>query len=163
MPGALDIDLSEKLDEMVIEIFQTMIPLPLEKKGGKNGVHPAEGTEMLAILGFTGTATGSISVSTTRECAKKITAALLMMDPDEEIPEEDVADALGELSNMVGGNLKNAVVEGGIKMNLAAPAIVDGQQIHTSPGSKIIRGFTRDFQVEGKPLSVSFSVEGHRG
>jgi chemotaxis protein CheX len=163
MPGALEVDLTEKLDEMVKEIFQTMIPLPMEPLGGKDGIHPAEGTEMLAILGFTGTATGAISVSTTKECAKQVTAALLMMGPEEAIPEEDIADALGELANMVGGNLKNTVVEGGLKMDLAAPAIIDGQQIHTSPGSKFVRGFTRDYQVEGKPLSVSFSVEGNKG
>ncbi len=162
MSGVLEIDLTDKLDAMVKEIFQTMIPLPIESMGGKDGVHPAEGTEMLAILGFTGTATGSIAVSTTRECAKMVTAALLMMGPDETIPEEDVADALGEFANMVGGNLKNTAVEGGVKMDLAAPAIIDGQQIHTSPGSKIVRGFTRDYQVGGKPLSVSFSVEANR-
>ncbi len=162
MPGVLEIDLTVKLDEMVKEIFQTMIPLSIEQRGGKDGVHPAEDTEVLAILGFTGSATGAIAVSTTRECAQQITAALLMMEPGEDIPEEDIADALGELSNMVGGNLKNTVVEGGLKMDLAAPAIIDGQQIHTSPGSKIVRGFTRDYLVEGKPLSVSFSVEGNK-
>lgn len=49
---------------------------------------------------------GAVAVSTDDAGAHRIARALLRLDPQEAVTEPDVADALGELANVVGGNVK---------------------------------------------------------
>jgi chemotaxis protein CheX len=53
--------------------------------------------------------TGSVVVSCAPATAEALTASVLMTRPPEVVDDEDVADALGELANVLGGNIKSVL------------------------------------------------------
>jgi chemotaxis protein CheX len=61
--------------------------------------------EVSAAVAVTGAWQGHIVVSCSMTAARKVSALLLEM-PLAEISESDMADALGELANIIGGNVK---------------------------------------------------------
>lgn len=59
-----------------------------------------------------GPAVSRTLVVTARETADRLARSLLAMEDDEPVSLEDVQDALGEVANVVGGNLKAMLPEG---------------------------------------------------
>ena len=53
--------------------------------------------------------TGSVVLTTGRRTAEELTRALLREHSPEVLEDEDVADAFGEIANVVGGNVKAAL------------------------------------------------------
>ncbi|MCB0998687.1 MAG: chemotaxis protein CheX [Acidimicrobiales bacterium] len=68
------------------------------------------------------------------EVATASAASVLGMDPSE-IESADVRDIMGELANIIGGNLKGAVSDDHTSWKLSLPVVSDGMQ--TVPGSKL--------------------------
>ncbi len=56
---------------------------------------------------------GRVLLTTEEPTAQRIARALLMMEADEHVGDADLQDALGEVANVVGGNLKALVPEPG--------------------------------------------------
>jgi chemotaxis protein CheX len=85
-----------------------------------------------------------------------ITSSFLGMDVDE--MNEDVEDAVGELANMLGGNVKSILSENGRDINLSLPSTITGQQYDFQPTKEAERiiipfrcdagEFTIDLQLE---------------
>ncbi|MFN8024280.1 MAG: chemotaxis protein CheX [Acidimicrobiales bacterium] len=69
-----------------------------------------------------------------RMVASASTASVLGMDPAE-VEQADVRDIMGELANIIGGNLKGAVSDDNTAWKLSLPVVSDGMQ--TVPGSKL--------------------------
>jgi chemotaxis protein CheX len=61
---------------------------------------------LVAWVDLRGDWTGRAALTTSLPVAHDLTRALLQMDAGEEVGAEDLADAFGELANVVGGNLK---------------------------------------------------------
>lgn len=63
---------------------------------------------------------------TERETANDLARALLYMDADDPVADEDLVDAFGEVANVVGGNLKSLLPEPGTlsipKVNAEPPS-----------------------------------------
>ena len=78
-----------------------------------------------AWVDISGPWTGSVVVSCAPATAQALTESVLMMRPPTQADDEDVADALGELANVLGGNIKS-VLPGESRLGLpqigAAPA-----------------------------------------
>ena len=85
-----------------------------------------------------------------------ITSSFLGMDVD--VINEDVEDAVGELANMLGGNVKSLLSENGRDIDLSLPSTITGQQYDFQPTSDAERiiipfrcdagEFTIDLQLE---------------
>ncbi len=90
---------------------------------------------------------GSVVLTTGRSTAEDLTTALLGDEAPEQLDDEDVADALGELANVVGGNVK-AALPGPSKLGLpqagTAPAVGDPADV-----CRI------DVLWRGRPLTIS--------
>jgi chemotaxis protein CheX len=80
------------------------------------------------------------------------TAASAMFDlPAEKLTDEEVADALGELTNMIGGNLKSLLPG---PSHLSMPAVTVGASYpHRMPRAVLVN--TVSLACEGLPLTVS--------
>jgi len=65
-------------------------------------------------------------VATGRETADRITRALLALGPAEPVAPEDLRDALGEVANVIGGNLKG-LMEGSEGLSLPLVSLDDTQ------------------------------------
>lgn len=63
------------------------------------------------------------TVTTDRGTADRIARALLAMTPGETVAREDAQDALGEMANVIGGNLKGLMSASAV---LSAPAVASG-------------------------------------
>ncbi|MGC9669183.1 chemotaxis protein CheX [Planosporangium sp. 12N6] len=66
--------------------------------------------EVVASVSVTGAWRGHIVVSCSMPAARNAAAALLGIEVDDAAP-EDVTDALGELANIIGGNVKSLMPE----------------------------------------------------
>ncbi len=100
--------------------------------------------EFSGIIGLSGKAVGSVVLSLSQPVATKSTAALLMMSEDE-ISDDDVVDAVGELANMVAGAAKAELEE--YEMSVSLPSVITGShhQVH--------------FPSDVQPICVHFNCD----
>jgi chemotaxis protein CheX len=101
--------------------------------------------DVSSIVGLTGTPSGSFSISFDTESILKITSRLF----HEEITtlDSDVAEAAGELANMISGQARKAIEEKGDLCEGAIPTVVAGEGhslMHITDGPKIAVPFTLD-------------------
>ncbi len=91
---------SETLVEMTQEIWTVLLSDEGDLLPG--GV---DGGEMSATISLSGAWNGTACLTCSRSAARR--AASLMFElPDDELSGDEIADALGELINVVGGNIK---------------------------------------------------------
>ena len=91
--------------------------------------------------------TGSVVLTTGRETAAGLTRALLGDHAPEELEDEDVADAFGEIANVVGGNVKAA---------LPGPSALSLPGVGKAPAVRNPADLCRvDVLWRGEPLSIS--------
>jgi chemotaxis protein CheX len=91
--------------------------------------------------------TGSVVLTTGQQTAAELTRTLLGEHAPELLEHEDVADAFGEIANVVGGNVK-AALPGPSALGL--PEVGDGPAVR-NPGD-VVR---LDVLWRGQPLSIS--------
>lgn len=107
------------------DIFSTMLMMdlgvgnPVEGKGGEVA------SNITAMLGLGGDIRGMLSVHCPEAVAVAITSGFLGMDVDG--LNEDVKDAIGEIANMIAGNLKIAFAGYDLKIELAIPTSIIGE------------------------------------
>jgi chemotaxis protein CheX len=82
--------------------------------------------DISAVIGLSGDIRGAVVMSMKKEFAVKI-ADTLVGTPHTEI-DDDVVDAIGEIVNIIAGNVKNEVA-GGEKMVISLPTVVKGQNL----------------------------------
>jgi chemotaxis protein CheX len=85
---------------------------------------PPPGDVVSAWVDITGPWTGSVVVTCAPATAAALTESVLMTRPPTVVDDEDVADALGELANVLGGNIKSV---------LPGPASLGLPQIGSAP------------------------------
>lgn len=83
--------------------------------------------EVSGIIGFTGAARGSIVISMPREVALTMTSRLLN-EEEANCGDQDVSDCVGELTNIVAGNLLSLIDQGlnSQEARISLPSIVHG-------------------------------------
>ena len=86
------------------EVWESFLGLELLPAG--TGDLEAEGTTTSAVVQITGAWEGSVLLTCPSTLARAAAGAMFDSDEDD-LSEEEVADALGELVNMVGGNIKS--------------------------------------------------------
>ena len=91
--------------------------------------------------------TGTVVLTTGRETAAGLTRALLGEHAPEELDDEDVADAFGEIANVVGGNVKAA---------LPGPSALSLPDVGDAPAVRNPADVCRlDVLWRGEPLTIS--------
>jgi chemotaxis protein CheX len=102
----------------------------------------------VASVTVTGAWNGHVILELTEESA--VRAARAMVASTEVAPGE-VADAVGELANMIGGNLKGLVQA---PSRLGLPLVVKGH-VEPTAGRDVLFSCTADFDWVGQPVRVS--------
>jgi len=121
-----------QLEKATLDVFETMVFMSADVLS-KEPPGPIDfGHELVASLGFTGTHTGLIVVLASMSLAKTITANMLGMEEEELEGTGDISDAMGEIANMIAGNVKNRYVEDGSVMDLAVPMVAIGSDPNAS-------------------------------
>lgn len=90
------------------------------------------GNRLAAWVAISGEWTGHLMVVTSQVCAQQIAADMFEMDTDE-ISTAEIADALGEIANMVGGSVKGMI---GVAATLSLPQVVLDAAALVSPEAR---------------------------
>jgi chemotaxis protein CheX len=119
---------------------EVLVPLPV----------PLPADTLSAWVEIVGPWTGSVVLTTGCDTATELTRALLGRHAPPVLDDEDVADALGELANVVGGNVK-AVLPG--------PSVLGLPETGTPPPGREADTCRVAVLWRGRPLTVS--VQSH--
>jgi chemotaxis protein CheX len=92
---------------------------------------------------------GSVLLACPPQLARMAAAAMFDL-PTEQLDDEQVADALGELTNMIGGNLKSLIPG---PSRLSMPTVTVDASTLPAPGAALLS--TVWMACEGLPLTVS--------
>ncbi len=128
---SVDISKFERLDiissagDTVIELFDLMMSMKLELSDSASG-QDIEGVRSVGLINFAGEVTGSLNIQLSDTFSRIVTSK--MMDiPLEDVKEEDqTKDVIGELCNIVAGNLKSGFCDSGLKCEISPPSITVG-------------------------------------
>jgi chemotaxis protein CheX len=129
--------LAEAMQEAAYEVFSTM----LNQTATQAAPIIRQSIEVLndgvvSLIGITGEWVGSGVLSCSSPCARWMSSQMMMAEFDE--VDDEVLDAIGEITNMIIGNFKNTVAEQTGPLAMSVPAVVHGQNMHTTTrgGSK---------------------------
>lgn len=81
--------------------------------------------DVSAIIGVTGPKNGTISVSFSRDSATALVHGMLG-DAVEDL-DQDIQDAVGEVANMISGQARASIAEGGLMLQGSTPSVVSGK------------------------------------
>lgn len=81
--------------------------------------------DVSAIIGISGDARGSMALTFTASCIKEVVSRLLKVAVHE--IDDDVQDAVGELTNMICGDARGRLGEEGFSLQAGIPTIVTGK------------------------------------
>jgi len=111
-----------------ISVLKTMANI--EPKPGKPFLKKDRAAlgDVSAIIGITGAAQGSMALTFSEPCIKAVVSNLFKA-PVTELNEE-VRDAVGELTNMICGDARRRLSEDGISLQAGIPTVVSGKN-HT--------------------------------
>lgn len=118
-PTAEVTDYGPIVDQIVGHVFQTMMELEVK---AVDAPFSAAGEQITAAISLAGTWKGAVLVQCGLKEAFLFTSRMVGIDPPTAL-NDDVRDALGELANMVGGNLKSVLPAG---VGLSLPTVVWG-------------------------------------
>jgi chemotaxis protein CheX len=119
-PTAEKTEFGPIVNQIVEHVFQTMMGIEVK---AVDVPFPPVGELITAVISLAGAWKGAVLVQCGLDAAYFFTSRMLGIDPPTAL-NDDVRDALGELANMVGGNLKS-VLPGGVGLSL--PTVVWGQ------------------------------------
>ena len=129
-------DVVEEIVSSTNEVFSTMIPMEIKSDGSFYQKEDMISTDVISLVSFTGEHSGILAVFCSKEIALKITSGMLGIEATE--IDQDTKDAMGEVTNMIAGTLKNKIFEKFGAMHLSVPIVIAGGDltISSSGGEK---------------------------
>ena len=118
-------DLALVLANTARDVFSVMMGAERVERD-ESGVAGPPHTGVLAVLGLTGARTGAGMLWCSQEAACKLAGQLLMSEY--ESPTDEVLDAVGEIANMIIGNVKSDLEEVLGALSLGTPTVICGAE-----------------------------------
>jgi chemotaxis protein CheX len=143
----MQIALEEEIQRLAPTIWESILRLPLSPAAE---AAPSGERIVSACVHITGAWNGVVTLNCSVEFGSR--AARIMFNSEEEKPATaDIQDALGELANMMGGNIKGLLPE---MCHLSLPAVVEGADYSVRfPGARLLTSIP--FRCGEYPLTVS--------
>jgi len=135
--------------QTVESIWTSVLGMEVRPSNG-TGVLPEKDHSLAACVQITGAWEGAVVLHSSTELVRRAAAAMFGVD-GESTTAADMQDALGELVNMIGGNLKALLPE---SCYLSLPTAVEGQEYTLRvPGSLLLNQFA--FHCQDQPFLVA--------
>ncbi len=128
----VDVSKFERLDiistagDTLIELFELMLSMKLEAWDWA-GDETEKGDRVVATVNFAGDVLGAVSIIAERNFARIITGKMLDRPLEEVQNEEEIKDVIGEICNIVSGNLKGGFSDSGLVCEVSLPSITSGR------------------------------------
>lgn len=140
---------STALLEGAREVFETMVFMDIEESSEPE--LQIEGDSIQGSITFSNTIEGCLTIRCDMPCAKTVAANMLGLDPSDEIADEEVCDAFGEITNMVMGSVKSRAAAEAGELQVSIPTVVRGQNLANSLGESaskvVVKASTEDEHV----------------
>lgn len=114
MSAAVDIEAFGGTDPVLSiaeDLFASMVDAEPGTLRPWDGPAPAIASEIHAWVDVHGPSAGRVLLTTEETTAEDLARALLGLEPGDDVSDADLVDALGEVANVVGGNVKALVVD----------------------------------------------------
>ncbi|MBN1125651.1 MAG: chemotaxis protein CheX [Sedimentisphaerales bacterium] len=124
--------LSQALLEGTREVFETMMFMTVEQSNEMyEGI---DGEALLGSITFEGVIEGCLGICTSIDSARMIAGNMTGNDDLDTLSSVEIADAMGEVANMVMGAIKGRLVESGDDIHVSIPTVVRGTELQNSLG-----------------------------
>jgi CheY-specific phosphatase CheX/predicted regulator of Ras-like GTPase activity (Roadblock/LC7/MglB family) len=133
MEKITDDAIRKTIETTIIETFDAMMSMALEVATDTETDHLESGNAMVGAIHFGGEVVGVMSFRLTESMARKSTAAMLGIETAEIKSIEEVYDVIGELANIVAGNLKTEFLDVGLTCVISTPSITTGSDFKIDP------------------------------
>ncbi len=164
MTPAIYENITEDIVNSTKEIFSTMIPMEIKAEDSFYQKEDMISTDVMSLVSFTGEHSGIVAFFCSKKIALKVTSSMLGMEVGEF--DQDSKDAIGEVTNMIAGALKNKVLDTFGAMHLSVPIVIAGADLTISSASgeheamKVNSSVTCNSQNSW--LMVPFSSDGQK-
>ena len=149
--------LNSEIEDIVKSIWSTLVDVPIQR-GGED--RPSDDSTVTGIVHIDGAWRGAVLVRCPLALATLMTAAMFQGDDDP--TDEEVGDALGELTNMVAGNVKSLLPS---PSAISLPTVAFGKHYEISVvGTRVVAevAFTSDsHQLVVSVVQRSGDVDGN--
>jgi CheY-specific phosphatase CheX len=112
----------EMLTQSVVETFDTMLAISLETDDGVKFPNPRDGLLMGSVK-FNGKANGEVTLAFSSFLGVLIAARSLGGNIEDKYPPEVINDAVGEMVNIITGNLQSRLADAGMPSEVALPEV----------------------------------------
>jgi chemotaxis protein CheX len=142
------------MDETVIphlvkatrEVFDTMVFIGLDAQAPVHGFDVETAASVVASVAFAGQRSGLVAFHTEMQTAKQIAGAMLGIPPAD--VDGEMADAMGEMANMIAGGFRLALKASGTDVAIAVPTVITGSDFHTKYVTPVTRVLC-PFRIDG--------------
>ena len=119
-------DVRGSVSKSMRDVFETMLSLDLQTLDDDMPAASALGARVVGSVSFVGPLMGGFNFYVSEAFSRFMTAAMLGMEAEELEGDEEVKDVVGEICNIVGGNLKSKFCDAGLKCELTTPSFTTG-------------------------------------
>lgn len=144
------------LKEAVTETFETMISIPLQMDD-LSEMPISQPGQLTGTVKFKGKANGQVTLAFSRNLTILVAARLTGGNLEDEYSEEILRDAIGEIVNIVTGNLQSRLHDAGLESEVGLPEVTRPSSFpnDTIPGGSSERFF---FHQGMNNLTVNLSI-----
>ena len=145
------------IHKATIDTFSTMLSIDLAKVGKKTdpGLNDSR---FVASVHFAGEVVATLSIHISHEFANIATANMLGLEEGESIGEEEIKDVLGELANIISGNLKSDFLDAELACVISTPSITRGS-IFTIESTNVGEFHQWIYRFDKHELLVDISIK----
>lgn len=127
--------LDDDLTTLTGAVWESFLEMQAEPAPGA----PVAGRVYTSCVNISGGWDGSVHLVIPQVLAGAVAASMFGMEIDD-LTEAEITDAVGELANVVGGNVKGLIED---PCSLSLPTVTVGTDYHvTVPGSELVRDVT---------------------
>ncbi len=115
------------------EAFETMVFLPIEEIPDQPD-NPEPATSLICTISFTGPYRGFFSIRSYMQSAERIAKSMLMAEEDQSLEDDEIFDALGEVTNLIIGGVKSRLGDSFGEIKISIPSTVKGVKVRPALG-----------------------------
>ncbi len=122
-------EMIDKLVEATNEVFETMVFRELDTGVPIEGDALRPRSNVVGTVSFAGSRSGLVAFYSTMATANSIAGAMLGVDPAQ--VNGEMADAIGEITNMIAGSFRTKMARDGDAWAISVPTVTVGSDFYT--------------------------------
>lgn len=147
-------EIAPLVDVVVRDVVSTMTQIPIAKGEQEPEPHAFSISGLAGVVGLAGSLAANVHLVLTEKVARRLVAGMIGTD---DFGEADLRDAVGEITNMIAGGLKNRLDAKGFPLRLTVPTLLRGSDVQvTAKGFTF--GSTNLFWLPGESDPVRVAV-----